>query len=53
MPLNGSSGSARAWLLVILGFGGIAGLTVLLLRSSRTSSSASRRPASPSCVWWR
>ena len=31
MPLKDSSGSARAWLLVILGFGGIAGLTVLLL----------------------
>jgi len=31
MPLKRSSGSARAWLLVILAFGGIAGLTVLLL----------------------
>ena len=31
MLLNRSSGSARAWLLLILGFGGIAGLTVLLL----------------------
>jgi nitrite reductase (cytochrome c-552) len=27
----GSSGSSRVWLLTILGFGGIAGLTVLLL----------------------
>jgi nitrite reductase (cytochrome c-552) len=31
MRSNHSSGSARAWLLAILGFGGIAGLTVLLL----------------------
>ena len=31
MLLNRSSGSARAWLLLILGFGGIAGLAVLLL----------------------
>jgi nitrite reductase (cytochrome c-552) len=31
MPLKGASGSARAWLLLTLGFGGIAGLTVLLL----------------------
>src|SRR6185295_8951605 len=31
MPLKGSRGSARAWFLVIIAFGGIAGLTVLLL----------------------
>jgi len=31
MRSNRSSGSSRVWLLTILGFGGIAGLTVLLL----------------------
>jgi nitrite reductase (cytochrome c-552) len=31
MRSNGSSGSSRVWLLTILGFGGVAGLTVLLL----------------------
>jgi nitrite reductase (cytochrome c-552) len=31
MLLRGQTGSARAWLLVVLAFGGIAGLTVLLL----------------------
>src|SRR6267142_2405225 len=31
MPLIGSSGSGRLWLLAILGFAGIMGITVLLL----------------------
>ena len=31
MDVHGSTGSARGWLLIVLGFVGVAGLTVLLL----------------------
>jgi hypothetical protein len=53
MVLKPSSGSARAWLFVVLGFGGIAGLTVLLLALFTSIFERRQEAGSPSCAWWK